>query len=262
MKILSLFVVWFIISIIAAPVSAESFWVNNISVGENSISWNYTEMFTNVDSIAYRIGIDREFGNNDSFVNSWEVLKADKELRKKFRESIDKEFDVRVNNKTGNIELIDVDATMATDIIGKTHSFDTIINRYTVSYKLKDGIYNASSLWFLGQANTSVTIAMPAGINITKVSGLENVTQKITDHEEISGIFKPIDAQRGEINLYLTWNPPLKNEPENITVAELPKNETKPMTESLSKIRIAGMILIGVMLVFLIYVFKLRKRNN
>lgn len=260
MKKLIFFVVCLIISIIAAPAGAERLWVNNISVSENSIFWNYTEIFTDVDSIAYRIGIDREFGNNDSFVNSWEVLKADKELRKKFRESIEKEFDVRINNKTEGIELIDVDATMTTDMIGKTHSFDAIVNRYSVSYKLKDGIYNASSLWFLGQANTPVTIVVPVGINITNISGMENISEMTTDHTEISGIFKPIDTERGEITLELTWNPPAKNEQENVTVTEAPKNGAKPMADNLSKIRVAGMILIGVMLVFLIYVFKIRKR--
>lgn len=264
MKKLPFFVVCFvcfIISIIAAPAGAESLWVNNISVSEYSISWNYTETFTDVDSIAYRIGIDREFGNNDSFVNSWEVLKADKELRKRFRESIDKEFDVRINNRTEGIELIDLDATMSTDLIGKTHSFDTIVNRYKVTYRLMDRIYNASSLWFLGQANTTVTIVMPVGINITNISGMENISEITTDHTEISGIFKPIDTERGEITLNLTWNLPVKNEPENVTVTEPPKNEIKPMTENLSKLRVAEIILIGVLLIFLIYVFKIRKRE-
>ncbi len=261
MKSLHFIVVCLIISIIAAPAGAESLWVNNISVSEYSISWNYTEIFTDVDSIAYRIGIDREFGNNDSFVNSWEVLKTDKELRKKFRESIDKEFDVRINNRTEGIELIDLDATMSADLIGKTHSFDAIVNRYSVSYTLKDGIYNASSIWFLGQANTPVTIVMPAGINITNINGMENISEITTDHTEISGIFKPIDTERGEITLDLAWNIPVKNEPENVTLTEPLKNDTKPMTENLSKIRIAGIILIGAMLVFLIYVFKIRKKQ-
>ena len=254
------FVVGLIISIIAAPAGAERLWVNNISVSEYSIFWNYTETFTDVDSIAYRIGIDRELGNNDSFVNSWEVLKTDKELRKKFRESIDKEFDVRINNNTESVELIDLDATMSPELIGKTHSIDTIVNRYNVSYKLKDGIYNASSLWFLGQANTTVMIAMPVGINITNISGMENISETTTDHTEISGIFKQIDTERGEITLDMTWNPPVKNEPENVTVTEPPINDTEPMTENLSKIRIGGISFIGVLLIFLIYVLKVRKR--
>lgn len=261
MKNLHFFVVCFILSIIAAPAGAERLWVNNISVSENSIFWNYTETFTDVDSIAFRIGIDRELGNNDSFVNSWEVLKTDKEMRKTFRESIDKEFDIRINNNTESIDLIDLDATMSPDLIRKTHSIDAIVNRYSVSYNLKDGIYNARSLWFLGQANTTVTIVMPVGINITNISGMENISEITTDHTEISGIFKPIDAERGEITLDLTWTLPVKNEPENVSVTEAPKNETQPMIENLSKIRIAGIILIGVMLVFLIYIFKIRKRE-
>ncbi len=257
------FFILLLIMFTAATASAEHLWVNNITVNEYNMTWNYTETFTGMDSITYKIGIDTTLGNNDSFVNAWEVLNADKDIRRVLRESIDSEPDVRINNETSGIKVIDIDSKLSNEILGKTHTPATIVNRYTVKYSFNDSILNASSIWFLGQANTSATIVMPAGIDVVNISGMNNVTENITDHTEVSGIFKQISKDRGEITLNLTKNTsfqtPVTTSPApavNITA----NNTTKTASEIVSVMRDATVIIAGIVIILLIYVFKIYRK--
>lgn len=243
----------------AGTADAEHLWVNNITVDEYNITWGYTDTFTGADSVSYRMGIDAEPGNNDGYIGAWELLKADKEMRKKFRDSIASEPDVKINNLTAGIEVIDVEAALAAGTIGKTHNTDTIVNRYSVTYRFKEGIFNATSLWFLGQANTPVTIVMPVGVEIMNISGMDNVTKNITDRTEISGFFKGMKMDRGEITLNLTWNASIPLHKDNITPEVTIEKVAEPMTETLSKIRDASIVGVGIVIIILIYVFKVRK---
>ncbi|MFH0904008.1 MAG: hypothetical protein V1854_02310, partial [Methanobacteriota archaeon] len=197
---------FFVIALTAGAGEAGSLRVNNITVNEYDMIWSYNETFSGADSIVFRMNIDSGFGDNDSFVNAWEVLLADKELRKEFRNSIEKEQDVRINNDTSRVYLVDVDAALSPDIIGKTHLYDTIVNRYITTYRFDNSILNAESIWFMGQANTPVTIVMPQGVDVRNISGMDNVTISSTDHAEISGFFKEISKDRGEITLTLSRN--------------------------------------------------------
>lgn len=252
--------------------SAERNWVNNITVDEYNMTWRYTETFTGNDSLRYRAGIDTEFGNNDSFITAWELLKLDKEMRKRLRSSIDSEFDVRIETpylNTGNngIEVIDVDSALPPGIIGKTHIGDTIVNRYKVTYRWKGSILNARSIWFMGQAKSPVTVILPAGVDVTNISGMDNVTKIISDHVEISGAFRGVSQNvsenRGEITLYLEKNTSIRVKPEiNITNVTSPVGENikKPATEITSKIRDGSILGAGVVIILLIYVFKVKKR--
>jgi hypothetical protein len=251
-----------LIVLTAGTASAGHLWVNNITVAEHDITWSYTETFTGMDSMAYRLGIDKELGNNDSFVSAWEMLLADKEIRKDLRKSIDSELDVRINNQTSGIELLDVDSKLSPDTIGKTHLTDAIVNKYNVTYRLKDSIFNTSSIWFLGQAKSPVTIIMPAGVDVVNISGMEKVTKIITDHTEIAGIFTQVSRDRGEIALNLKRNMSVQaanissQVPENITKT----NVTKPVTLMVSKMRDLTFLIAGAVIIILIYVFKVKRR--
>ncbi len=253
----------FLIILTADAGEAEHLWVNNITVNQYGMTWNYTETFTGVDSIVYRVSIDADLGNNDSFVNAWELLNADKEMRKNLRSSIDKEFDVKINNGTGRVELIDVGSTLSPAAIGNTHSMETIVNIYSVNYRFGKSVLNASEIWFLGQSKSPVTIVMPPGVEVTNSSGMENITRNITDHAEVSGFFKELSKDRGEITLALSRNTSF-SVPEasasNINPTMPPENTTKPMTEALSKIRDASIVAIGLVIILLIYFFKLKRR--
>lgn len=249
-----------LITLSSSTGAAERGWVNHIAIGEYDIIWSYTEIFSGADSIVYRASIDEEFGDNDSFIASWELLKLDKEMRKRLRSSIDSEFDVRIDNETGGIEVIDVDASLSTGIIGKTHLSDTIVNRYRVSYRFKNSIFNASSIWFLGQARSPVTITLLPGLDVTDVRGMDNVTKT---HKEISGFFTEISPNvsrdRGEITLSLLKNTSVKVSPE-IYILNVTVQKNAPVDGIISKIRDVSLLGLGILLILWIYVFKIRKK--
>lgn len=260
------FIAFFVIALTAGAVSGGNLWVNNITVNEYDMTWSYNETFVGNDSIAFRVNLDSYYGDNDSFVNAWEVLKADKELRKELRSLIDKELDVRINNGTRGIEIVDVDAALSPDLIGKTHLFDTITNKYITTYRFSDSILNAGSIWFLGQANSTVTIVMPPGVDVVNISGMGNATMIVTDHAEISGFFRAISEERGEITLTLARNSSFVRAEVNMSnisnVSSPPgKNESaKPMFEMLNLIRDASIVVVGLVLILLIYVLKVKRR--
>jgi hypothetical protein len=243
---------------------AQTLWINNITINEYNITWGYVETFAGMDSIGYRIMLDSEIGNNDSFINAWELLKADKEMRRKFTSAIANEFDIRINNGTSGIELMDVDSSLSQAIIGNTHNQDTIENRYIVSYKLKESIYNASSVGFMGEPKSPVTIILPEGIDVVGISGMNNETKNVDSQTVVKGYFSNLSGERGEITINITRNSSYNftilesNMTEN-TSPENNENITKPAFEISNKIREWSIIGIGILFIVLIYVFKVRK---
>ncbi|MFZ3166683.1 MAG: hypothetical protein WA130_03640 [Candidatus Methanoperedens sp.] len=270
MKILQLFLSIFLLFALADVAAAEIQWINNITVSEFNITWGYTEIYTGIDSIGYKISIDTGIGNNDSFVNAWEVLKADKEERKRFKSAIENELDIRINNETSGIEMTDVDSSLSQAIIGNTHIPDTIENRYNVNYRLKESIYNASSIWFLGEPKSPVTIILPQGIDIAGISGMDNETKIVDSHTEVTGFFSNLSDKRGEITINITKNEsynvtaPESNVTEMSNITEIPsagtnENVTKPASEISNKMRNWSIIGIGIIFILIIYFFKVRR---
>jgi len=200
-----------IIALTANIAGAGFQWVNNITVGEYGMSWSYNETFTGTDSMLYRIGIDENLGNNDSFINAWELLLADKNVRSNLKSAIDNEPDVRIDNSSEGIDVIGVDSVLSPGTIGKTTLVVTIVNRYNVTYSFKNSIINSTSIWFMGEPESPVTIVMPQGIDVVNVTGMNNVTKKITDHTELTGKFSEKQKGRGEITINFTQNVSLNN---------------------------------------------------
>ncbi len=257
------FLAFFVIALMAGAGEGGILWANNITLNEYDMTWSYEENITGADAIAFRVKIDSGFGDNDSFVNAWEVLLEDKQLRKEYRSIIEKEMDVRINNKTDGIYLVDVDATLSPDVIGKTHLSDAVVNRYTTSYRFDTSVLNAGSIWFMGKSGTHVTILMPQGVDVKNISGVSNATINITDHTEISGFFNDISKDRGEITLNISRNTSFIkkeiNSTPNVTSPEK-TNQTKPVFEILSWIRDASIVTVGLVIILMIYVFRIRKK--
>jgi len=254
MKILGIFLSMIILFTMTA--AAETRWLNDITVNEYNITWGYTETFIGMDSMAYKIAIDSDIGNNDSFVNAWELLKADKEARKRFKSAIENELDIRINNGTSGIELIEVDSSLSQAVIGKIHTTDTIENRYNISYRLKESIYNASSIWFLGEPQSPLTILLPPGIDVVGVSGMDNVTT----NPQVTGYFSDKNGATNNItkNASNAVNSPESPE-SNMTANESNENITEPASGISKKIREWGIIGTGIVFIVLIYIFKVRK---
>lgn len=256
---LGIFASLILVLLSASSGAAEIQWVNSITVGEYGMTWDYTESFSENDAIIYRAYIDVEFGNNDSFVNAWELLKADKEIRKKFQSSIEKEFDVRINNESTGIQVVDIDSTLSPMIIGEFHSTDAVVNRYNVTYRWKDSIFKAKSIWFLGQSNSPVTIILPTGMDVTNTSGINNLTKKINEHTEITGFFSEVSGDRGEITINFIENTTVHVE-QPAAVTNVTDNVTQPVKKVASTIRDVSIIAAGFAIIVLIYVFKVRKK--
>ena len=107
MKLIAAFL---LIALTAGAGEGAALWVNNISVNEFGMTWNYTETFTGMDAIGFRVNVDASFGDNDSFVSAWEALRADKGLRTEIKSLIEMEPDVQINNATSGIEVVDIGA--------------------------------------------------------------------------------------------------------------------------------------------------------
>ncbi|MCZ7402343.1 MAG: hypothetical protein O8C61_08985 [Candidatus Methanoperedens sp.] len=264
MKILRIFLSIFLIFALTDVAASQTQWINNITITEYNITWSYTEGFSGFDSIGYRISIDSGLGNNDSFVNAWELLKADKEVRKMLKSSIENEFDIRINNETSGIELNNIDSTLSQVTLGKIINTDTIINRFNITYRLKDSIFNDSSIWFLGEPNSPVTIVLPAGINVKEVTGMNNTSINTVSNTEITGFFKEMSSGRGEITLFLKKNASFVAEKPGIMANETSigkdENISKPIPGVSSKIREWSIIGIGIIVIILIYFFKVKKK--
>jgi hypothetical protein len=264
MKLSKILLSIFLIFSITDLATAQTQWINNITINEYNITWSYTESFSGLDSIVYKINIDSGLGNNDSFVNAWELLKADKEVRKSFKSSLENELDIRINNETSGIELIDIDSTLSQAAIGKINNTDIIINRFNVTYRLKESIFNSSSIWFLGEPDSPVTVVLPAGINVKEVTGANNSSINTGSHTEITGFFKEMSKDRGEITLHLEKNSSFVAENPQImannTSIEKDENITKQVHEISSKISNISLLFVGFIIILFIYIFKLRKR--
>ncbi len=243
---------------------AETRWINNITISEYNITWGYTETFTDLESKNYRINIDSKLGNNDSFINAWELLKADKEEREKITSKIEKEPILEIDNGTTGVELIDIDSLLSQTIIGKTNVNDTIDNIFNIRYGLKVSIFNSSSIRFIGKPVSQITILFPEGIDITNISGMDNETENIDTITRIEGYFSSKPKERGEISVNFKKNESyvFNNSQNNITETIIPpvnsENITEHATEISGKINNWSIAGIGVILIVLIYFFKVR----
>lgn len=262
MKISRILLSIFLIFALTDQVASQNHWINNITINEYNITWSYTEDFSGSDSIIYKSNIDSGHGNNDSFISAWELLKTDKEVRKTFKSSIENEPDIRINNETSGIELIDIDSTLSQATIGKIDNADTIINMFNITYRLKESIFHARSIWFLGEPDSPVTLVLPAGIDVKEVTGMNNSSIITGYHTEITGYFKELSRDRGEITLYLEKNESsVVEEPEimvNNTSIEKDETISGPISMISSKIRKWGIIGFGITVIILIYLFKVR----
>lgn len=218
------------IALTANLAGAQFQWVNNITVEEYGMVWSYNESFTDIDSILYRIGIDENIGNNDSFISAWEVLLADKQVRNNLKSAIDNTPDVMIDDSHEGIKVTDIDAVLSTEMIGKTMLVDTIVNRYNVTYSFKNSIMNTTSIWFMGEPESHVTIVMPSGIDVVNVSGMKNLTKNVTDHTELTGIISEKENGRGEITIDF-----VRNVSSNIIPLINETNISSGSTESKSK---------------------------
>lgn len=173
------------------PVSAAYDWDNSININKDNMTWSYTEKYSGDRSVIFKKYIDVEFGNNDGFVGAWELLKTDVSMSEYFKQSIEDNMDVMIDNSSKNITLLGVETEMSFDLIGPTDKESDIVNKYEVFYEFANPLDESGSLmWFQGEPQTDIKIVLPAGMELLSVGGINHESvKKTSEGTTIDGTF-------------------------------------------------------------------------
>lgn len=168
-------------------VHAEYGWTNEITISRNGMQWEYTENISGMDSYVFKYDIDKKQGNKDDFVSAWELLKMDKHLRNKFRTSIERKMDVKINNSSHGITILDIGASLSDGALGPDEALTNFTNTYQVLYGFEEGLLqNGSTLWLLGEPDSELSVTFPEGTQIISTRRIGNVNIR---QRELSGRF-------------------------------------------------------------------------
>ena len=192
-------------ALVTGSASAEYNWSNQITIHLDGMEWQYTEELSGMDSYVFKYDIDNRQGNKDRFVSTWELMKADKRMRERFRDAIEREMDVRIDNSSLGIEVLDIDASLSNKALGPVDSMTELTNTYRVTYSFQERLLeNGSTIWFLGEPGSLLSVNFPEGTQIILTKGIDNVSIKTS---YISGRFSAIDE-----SIHTTDNKSVANE--------------------------------------------------
>jgi len=199
-RIAGLFGITIFAALVTGSASAECNWSNQITIHVDGMEWQYTEKLSDLDSYVFKYDIDNKQGNKDNFVSTWELMKADKRMRERFRDAIEGEMDVRIDNSSLGIEVLDIDASLSKNALGPVKSMTELTNTYRVTYSFPGGMLeNGSTIWFLGEPGSLLSVNFPEGTQIISTKGIDNVSIGTSD---LSGRFgainESITATEGE----------------------------------------------------------------
>ncbi len=199
-RIAGLFGIIIFAALVTGSASAEYNWSNQITIHLDGMEWQYTVKLSDMDSYVFKYDIDNRQGNKDDFVSTWELMKADKRMRERFRDAIEGEMDVRIDNSSLGIEVLDIDASISKNALGPVKSMTELTNTYRVTYSFPGGLLeNGSTIWFLGEPGSLLSVNFPEGTQIISTKGIDNVSIRTSD---LSGRFgainESIDATESE----------------------------------------------------------------
>lgn len=179
-------------ALVTGSASAEYNWSNQITIYSNGMEWQYTEELSDMDSYVFKYDIDNKQGDKDHFVSTWELMKADKRMRERFRDAIEREMDVKIDNSSLGIGVLDIDASLSKNALGKVESMTELTNTYRVTYSFPGGMpENGSTIWFLGEPGSLLSVNFPEGTQIISTKGIDNVSIRTS---YLSGRFGAING--------------------------------------------------------------------
>lgn len=162
--------------LVTGSACAENNWSNQITVHLDGMEWQYTEEKSEMDCYIFKYDIDNMQGDKDHFVSTWELMKADKNLRGRFKNAIEREMDVRIDNSSLGIEVLDIDASLSKNALGPVNSMTELTNTYRVTYSFPEGLLeNGSTIWFLGDPGSLMSVTFPEGTQIITTKGIDDV---------------------------------------------------------------------------------------
>ncbi len=164
-------------ALVTGSASAEYNWSNQITIHLDGMEWQYTEKLSDLDSYVFKYDIDNMQGDKNNFVSTWELMKADKRMRERFRDAIERETDVKIDNSSLGIEVLDIDASLSNKALGPVDSMTELNNTYRVTYSFPGGLLeNGSTIWFLGEPGSLLSVNFPEGTQIISTKGIDNVS--------------------------------------------------------------------------------------
>ncbi len=251
------------VTLLSGPCTASFVSSNKITLENGGMSWDYEECITDREAIFFRELIDRETGNNDSFVNAWEIRNMELELRGRLEKSIEKKPDVKLEGSSETVKVRDVEFWLSDEALGTVSKSSPLTNTASVTYNFEEeGVEeeeegeasteigneigneigteagnetgNETStqtrIWFLGTPDSEVTIFLPPGYDVNGTEGLEDKNEEFEDSRVIlKGSFGP----EGEITLWFSENKSYETAAlsEVLTGDEVMENETISIEE-------------------------------
>lgn len=193
----------FIPAFLVETCAAASVPSNNITLEVDGMTWEYQEQVTGNEAILFRNFIDLQAGNNDNFVNAWEILKAETILRHQTKKAVKTKPDVRLNGTSEPVKVTDVDVWLSKEALGKVEKKSSITNSALLSYTFEKEIDQGTSVWLMGTPNSSVTITLPEGFEVKSTDGLDNKSQDFRSNRTVlKGNFSP----QKNITLWISEN--------------------------------------------------------
>ncbi len=161
----------------ATCIPADAAWTNEIVLNENGMVWEYTDIYDHNTSILFRTTIDAFFGNNDSYVSAWELMKVDASTRDHFRTSLSKQMDVSKNGSSTDIHPMEFNAYIDRELLGRVDKTEPLKNTYAVTYVFDRPLLRSSGDFsFTGEPHTELTISFPEDTRISSTDGIDNAT--------------------------------------------------------------------------------------
>ena len=177
---------------LAEPFTAAFVPGNNITMERNGMTWEHQEQIKGNEAVFFRNFIDLQAGNDDNFVNAWEILKAEISLRDQKKEAVKAKPEVKLNGTSEPVKVTDVDFWFSKEALGKTEKNSSITNSASVSYIFEKEMGQGTDIWFMGTPNSNVTITLPVGFDAEKTEGLDNKTQESGNNRTVlKGSFGP-----------------------------------------------------------------------
>ncbi|MDI9394315.1 MAG: hypothetical protein QM426_02375 [Euryarchaeota archaeon] len=200
-------------ALLAEPCSAAFISGNNITLERNGMIWDYDEKTTEDDAVFLRGVIDGETGDNNGFVNAWEILKMEVFLSDKMRKAIEEDPDVKLNASSDTVELEDIEFWVSKEALGRVNKSSPIINYATVSYNFKEELGPGTAIWLMGTPDSNVTINLPSGLDAERTEGLYN---KSLGFENNCTVLKGNFSPEKNITVWLSKNESFKADTEGI----------------------------------------------
>ncbi len=181
----------FVLMLTCTP--AAAFWTNEITLQENGMVWKYTDVYDKNESILFRATVDAVFGNNDSYVSAWELMKVDANTRQHFRTSLAKRMDVSKDGSSTDIHPVEFNAFIDRGLLGNIYKKGSLTNTYKVTYAFdKPLLESPGNLSFIGEPRTELNVSFPGGTYINSTRGIENMT--VLNNANVTSVKGRFDA--------------------------------------------------------------------